>query len=66
MWVVIRNGEWVSGEGVDEFGEGVVEGLAVGVRGVGGFFAVDAERSGMCYVVGWVAGRPRRGVGSSW
>lgn len=52
MWVVIRNGEWVSGEGVDEFGEGVVEGLAVGVRGVGGFVAVDAERSGMCCVVG--------------
>ena len=48
----IRNSEWVSGEGVDEFGEGVVEGLAVGVRGVGGFVAVDAERSGMCCVVG--------------
>ena len=38
------NSEWVSGEGVDEFGEGVVEGLAVGVRGVGGFVAVGAER----------------------
>ena len=52
MWVVIRNGEWVSGEGVDEFGEGVVEGLAVGVRGVGGFVAVDAEWGGVCCVVG--------------
>ena len=37
---------------MDEFGEGVVEGLAVGVRGVGGFVAVDAEWGGVCCVVG--------------
>ena len=52
MWVVIRDIDWVSGEGLDEFGEGVVEGLAVGVWCVGGVVAVDAERSGMCCVVG--------------